>query len=67
MTDRINTITVVLEKPTRDDDAEMLMSAIRTMRGVLKVELGPVEDGFAVRDQVRKEVYDKIHEQLKWW
>ena len=37
MTDRYNAIVVVLEKDTREDDAESLLSAIRMMRGVLSV------------------------------
>ena len=37
MTDRINAIVVILEKDMREDDAEPLLNAIRTMRGVLDV------------------------------
>uniref|UniRef100_A0A6M3K9E0 Uncharacterized protein n=1 Tax=viral metagenome TaxID=1070528 RepID=A0A6M3K9E0_9ZZZZ len=46
MTDRLNTLTVVLEKPVREDDAVTLMDAIGTMRGVLRVERGEL-DAFA--------------------
>lgn len=37
MTDRYNTLTVVLEHDIREDDAEVLLSAIRQLRGVLSV------------------------------
>ena len=37
MTDRFNALTVVLENDIRSDDAEVLLSAIRQLRGVLSV------------------------------
>ncbi len=37
MTTRFHSLTVVLDKDLRDDDAEPLMDAIRMLRGVLKV------------------------------
>jgi hypothetical protein len=37
MTDRFHTLTVVLEKDIREDDAVFLMNAIRAMRGVVSV------------------------------
>jgi hypothetical protein len=37
MTDRINALTVVLEKDLRDDDCEPLLDAIKQLRGVLSV------------------------------
>ena len=40
MTDRVNTLTVVLERPIRDDDVQPIVDAIRQMRHVLSVELG---------------------------
>lgn len=38
MTDRFYSLTVVLEKDTRDDDAEKLIKAISLLRGVVKVK-----------------------------
>jgi len=38
MTDRYNTLTVVLKGPTRDDDSEDLIKAICMLRGVLSVK-----------------------------
>ena len=38
MSDRINIITVVLEKPIRDDDCEPIVNAIKMIKGVLDAE-----------------------------
>jgi hypothetical protein len=38
MTDRFNTLTVVLEKDIREDDAEHLLIAINCLKGVLSVK-----------------------------
>lgn len=43
MTDRIHTLTVVLERDIRSDDVAPLMAAIWHMRGVLSVT-GEVKD-----------------------
>ena len=43
MTDRIRTLTVYLDHDCRDDDAEDYVNAIGLMRGVQRVELGPVQ------------------------
>ena len=37
MTDRYNTLTVVLDRDVRDDDAECLINAIKMLRGILSV------------------------------
>jgi len=37
MTDRYHSITVVLERDIRDDDAECILNAIKMIRGVLSV------------------------------
>ena len=37
MTDRVNSLTVALEKDMRDDDIECLIQAIRLFKGVLTV------------------------------
>jgi hypothetical protein len=43
MTDRFHSLTVVLEKDMRSDDAQGLMDAIQRMRGVVSVS-GNVTD-----------------------
>ena len=37
MSDRVHSITVVLEKDIRSDDAEWVINAIKMIRGVLSV------------------------------
>ena len=43
MTDKYHTLTVVLEKDTREDDAEALLNAIGMFKGVVCVK-GNVSD-----------------------
>lgn len=43
MTDRFNSLVVVLERDLRDDDAQPIIDAIKQIRGVLSVE-GHVSD-----------------------
>lgn len=44
MTDRVYSLTVVLKRETRVDDVEAITGAITMLKGVHKVELGPVAD-----------------------
>lgn len=37
MTDRIDALTIILDKPMRDDDIASLVAALKQMRGVLEV------------------------------
>lgn len=55
MSDRVNTLTVVLEAPVRTDDVAALVRAIRTMRGVESVEVGEIDGAseFGARMQER--------------
>lgn len=61
MTDRFNVLTVALEKDIREDDAQVLISAIMQLRGVLSVE-GHVSDpnSWAAEQRVRKELHEKL-------
>jgi len=61
VTDRINTVTVVLDKSRRTDDAKPILAAIRQIRGVLSVK-GNVEDGteFMAEARARQEWRDKL-------
>lgn len=51
MTDRINTLTVVLESPIRTDDAQGIVEAIAMVRGVQSVEFGEVDGTSGARIQ----------------
>jgi hypothetical protein len=70
MTDRYATLTVVLDRDIRDDDAEPLIKAIGMMKGVIAVE-GNVDNlhTYAARERLRREwgqkLYDFIQELLK--
>lgn len=61
MTDRIKALTVVLEDNIRDDDAELIINAIRAIRRVIAVEKHIAEpDHFIVKQQVKFEIRSKI-------
>ena len=61
MTDRYNALTVVLEKNTRDDDAEHLISAIRQLRGVLSVTGNVADSGSHIAEyRARHELGAKL-------
>jgi hypothetical protein len=61
MTDRYHTLTVVLERDTRTDDAEALIAAIGQMCGVLKVS-GVVADpaAYMAQERARRELGEKL-------
>jgi hypothetical protein len=61
MTDRFNTLTVVLEEDTRVDDAEGLIQAIRRMRGVLSVSGNVASpESWMAEERARAELGKKI-------
>jgi len=61
MTDRFHSLTVVLERDIREDDAEMLLNALRMLRGVISVEGNIVDvDGYVAEERVRYELRDKL-------
>lgn len=59
MTKRINGFKVVLEKSTREDDAEAIKNAILCLNGVIKIV--PIEaDNPLVSYQIKTELKSKI-------
>lgn len=61
MTDRTNSLTVVLADDMRMDDAEPLMNAIRLLRGVIGVKARVSNiDGYIAEVQARHEIHDRI-------
>lgn len=65
MTDRLNGFTVVLIKPTRDDDAEVIRQAIGALRGVASV--APVvqdPESYTVRIQEQMRMRSAILEAI---
>lgn len=69
MTDRYNSLTVALDRDTRDDDAKQLIDLIRSIRGVTDVT-GNVVDvsdyvAHARADQKwKKKLLDLLNENL---
>lgn len=66
MTDRYNALTVVLERDIREDDAELLINAIRMLRGVLSVNpnVSDLQDHVAIM-RVKRELTQKLYDALK--
>lgn len=65
MTDRIHSVTVVLDKDYRDDDLEALMTALKMLKGVIAVEphvADPVT--MMAYARARHDLSDKIWEVL---
>lgn len=65
MTDRFNSLTVVLEQDIREDDAETIIAAIRQLRGVLIVT-GNVSDitTHVAKERARHELGERLLEVL---
>lgn len=66
MTDRLHALTVVLDAPIRDDDAQPLIDAIKQMKGVLDVT-GHVAniDTYAAEGRARHEIYMRLWNHVK--
>ncbi len=65
MTDRVNSLLVVLDQDYRDDDIEVLRKAIMQMKGVINVSLN-VSNSETHMSEVRakRELGDKLWEVL---
>ncbi len=66
MTDRVRTITVILELDTRDDDAEHFLALFRNIKGVASVELGEVvlSKDLVARSLARSELRAQLWDQF---
>ena len=66
MTDRINALTVVLEKDMRHDDVVGLLHAIRSLRGVVAVERNIASvDAFVAYERARAQLTERLWEVLR--
>lgn len=68
MTDRFNSLTVVLEVDIREDDAESLLSAISQLRGVLRVsgnvsDLGTHVAQVRARQELETKLWAALHSE----
>lgn len=65
MTDRINSITLFLDRDIRIDDAEGLIAAARHLKGVISVEPNVVSiDSKLAEQRALQELRDKIRDVL---
>lgn len=61
MTDRIKGLTVTLEKDIRVDDCEVILNAIRMVRGVASVATHVSDtDHYFAKEQLKSEFKEKI-------
>ncbi len=61
MTDRFNSLTVVLAKDVREDNAEDLMKAIGMIKGVISVKGRVTASGdYIAHQRVRHELSEKL-------
>jgi hypothetical protein len=61
MTDRFNTLTVVLEKPMRDDDSQCVIDALKMVRCVQDVTGNVADmDAYAANSRARQDWADVL-------
>lgn len=65
MSDRYHALTVFLEEPLRDDDAELLIKAIRMLRGVMSVEPHITNVDAWARETAKQELRRQLWDVLK--
>jgi hypothetical protein len=67
MTTRVIALTVILDEPTREDDAQTLIEAIRLMRGVSDVQATEYTPESAIayaraRLDIRRQLYAVLND-----
>jgi len=66
MTDRVKGFTVTLERDFRDDDVEVILNAIKMIRGVAKVEPSLViDEDHMIRERLKWELREKFYNFMK--
>ena len=66
MTDRVKGFTVTLERDFRDDDVEVILNAIKMIRGVANVEPSIVtSEDHINRERLKFELRDKFYKFIK--
>lgn len=67
MTDRYNALTVSLDRDIRDDDAEIIINAIKALRGVNGVTANVVDpDSYSAKLRANNTVKEKLYELMKY-
>lgn len=65
MTDRIHSLTVVLESTIREDDAEAIIQAIKMVKGVLSVSSNVADaESYMAEERARQELGERLMEVL---
>ena len=69
MTDRVKGLYVALDKDYRDDDVQVLIAAIKMLRGVADVETNVVDindyyNRAQIRDQLRSDLFAVISDMI---
>lgn len=67
MTDRYSTLTVILDEDIRDDDAEVIISAIKQIRHVAGVE-GNISDSMDVaiaKHRLKSELFESMLDLMR--
>jgi hypothetical protein len=68
MTDRIKGVTVVLEPNIREDDAQVIIDAIKMIRGVCDVQTHISNlDHYMAFSQARMEMEKDIYDLMNKW
>ena len=66
MTDRINAFIVILEQDLREDDADMTLTAIGRLRGVLEVRPHKADSNSVIaRAQARRHILERIQKAVE--
>lgn len=62
MTDTVRTLLVHLDRDVRTDDVRALVDAVRQLRGVAQVDVGPVNTSsdYIQRETVRRELFQRL-------
>jgi len=65
MSDRLNSLTVVLEKEMKTEDAELIINAIKMIRGVANIIPGvATSEGQIAREMARLDLIKKVYKLL---
>lgn len=66
MSNRVNTITVVLNQEMREDDCESIISAIKMIKGVLRADVNVADNlEYMAEWRAKTEIVKKLWEVLK--
>lgn len=66
MTDRIHSLTVILDRDIREDDAESLIHAIKYIKGVIDVKQNISDIDYAVAEsRVELDIKKKLYTVFK--